>query len=131
MLTLVFIFVYSHFTFFFNLNASIAGFFFDDKVCFKNLGCFKKNDPFDNALGELPSSPADINARAFLWTRTNSKTPQELIYSNLTSINSSNFDASKKTYICIHGYMSSKSTPIIANMSVALLKKVNTPKGIH
>ena len=42
--------------------------------------------------------------RYYLWTRQNQNIEQELIFGNLSNIQESNFDGSKKTKVFVHGY---------------------------
>ena len=94
-------------------------------MCYDGLGCFSRTDPFNNTLGELPDSPHEINIRTYLWTKDNPNDAQELSYHNLSSISGSSFDPERPTKVLIHGYMSSKeSSAVVANLSVAFLKKV-------
>jgi len=34
-----------------------------DNVCYKDIGCFSNKEPFNNAAGQLPQSPAKIGVR--------------------------------------------------------------------
>ncbi|XP_052227478.1 inactive pancreatic lipase-related protein 1-like [Dreissena polymorpha] len=103
--------------------STLTALFWSNKVCYKNVGCFENSNPFDNTLGQLPDSPDNIKVKVYLWTRENPEIASQLFYDNTQSIADSNFDASRPTKILIHGFMSSKDEPVIANLSVALIKQ--------
>ena len=73
---------------------------------------------------DIPDISTDETlTRWYLWTRQNSNTDQELFYDNLTSIQQSNFDASKKTKILVHGYSDSGKTGWVIRMKNKFLEK--------
>ena len=61
--------------------------------------------------------------RYYLWTRQNQNVNQELIFGNLTSIEESNFDASKKTKVLVHGYTDNGKTGWVLRMKDTYLEK--------
>ena len=73
---------------------------------------------------DIPDISTDETlTRWYLWTRQNSNTDQELFYDNLTSIQQSKFDASKKTKILVHGYSDSGKTGWVIRMKNKFLEK--------
>ena len=73
---------------------------------------------------DIPDISTDETlTRWYLWTRQNPNSNQELFYDNLTSIQQSNFDASKKTKILVHGYSDSGKTGWVIRMKNKFLEK--------
>ena len=73
---------------------------------------------------DIPDISTDETlTRWYLWTRQNQNNDQELFYDNLTSIQQSNFDASKKTKILVHGYSDSGKTGWVIRMKNKFLEK--------
>ena len=73
---------------------------------------------------DIPDISTDETlTRWYLWTRQNQNNNQELFYDNLTSIQQSNFDASKKTKILVHGYGDSGKTGWVIRMKNTFLEK--------
>ena len=61
--------------------------------------------------------------RYYLWTRQNQNSDQELLFGNLTSIEDSFFDGSKKTKVLVHGYCDNGKTGWVLRMKDAYLGK--------
>ena len=73
---------------------------------------------------DIPDISTDETlTRWYLWTRQNPNNDQELFYNNLTSIQQSNFDASKKTKILVHGFGDSGKTGWVIRMKNKFLEK--------
>ena len=61
--------------------------------------------------------------RYYLWTRQNQNSDQELLFGNMTSIEDSFFDWSKKTKVLVHGYCDNGKTGWVLRMKDAYLGK--------
>ena len=73
---------------------------------------------------DIPDISTDETlTRWYLWTRQNLNNDQELFYNNLTSIQQSNFDASKKTIVLVHGYNGNGKQGWAISMKNAYLQK--------
>ena len=60
---------------------------------------------FYTKLSKQQEISTDVTlTRYYLWTRQNQNIEQELMYGNLSNIQESNFDGSKKTKVFVHGY---------------------------
>ncbi|XP_042857442.1 uncharacterized protein LOC122243795 [Penaeus japonicus] len=92
----------------------------EEVVCYKDLGCFRDEGPFDY-LDMLPSPPEEINTRFLLYTRERADREKLITYQNISSILNSNFNNSKPTKMLIHGFGSSCYSAWIREMRVALL----------
>ena len=79
---------------------------------------------------DIPDISTDETlTRWYLWTRQNPTENQEIFYDNLTSIEQSNFDSSKKTIVLVHGYNGNGKQGWAISMKNAYLQK--GMKGIY
>ncbi|XP_006038368.1 inactive pancreatic lipase-related protein 1 [Alligator sinensis] len=80
-----------------------------EQVCFDRLGCFSDDIPWagtiERPIAKLPWSPERINARFLLYTKINPNHYQEITATNPTTIDYSNFNASKLTRFITHGFI--------------------------
>ena len=73
---------------------------------------------------DIPDISTDETlTRWYLWTRQNPTENQEIFYDNLTSIEQSNYDASKKTIVLVHGYNGNGKQGWAISMKNAYLQK--------
>ncbi|KAJ7383384.1 hypothetical protein OS493_028466 [Desmophyllum pertusum] len=77
------------------------------EVCYGKYGCFSKAEPFNN-LALLPLPPLVISPAFRLYTRSNTGQPQFINDYELTKLQNSNFNGSKKTVFVAHGYIEIK-----------------------
>ncbi|XP_037778198.1 uncharacterized protein LOC119574971 [Penaeus monodon] len=92
----------------------------EEVVCYKDLGCFRDEGPFDY-LDMLPSPPEEINTRFLLYTRERADREKLITYQNISSLLDSTFNVSRPTKMLIHGFGSSCYSVWIREMRVALL----------
>ncbi|XP_078268959.1 pancreatic lipase-related protein 2-like [Rhinoraja longicauda] len=80
-----------------------------DEICYNRIGCFTDDVPWGGTIQRpikrLPWSPERINIHFLLWTRRNTAAFQEITGVNPATIESSNFDQTKKTRFVVHGYI--------------------------
>ncbi|XP_062928104.1 pancreatic lipase-related protein 2-like [Mobula hypostoma] len=97
-----------------------------DEICFNNLGCFTDDVPWggtkERPTKRLPWSPEDINIRYLLWTRRNTAAYQEISPNNPSTIESSNFDRTKKTRFVVHGYIDKGEESWLSDMCKAMFE---------
>ena len=74
-------------------------------MCFDDLGCF--TDETCHAIGFPPDTPAFIDTRFYLYTRTNVDAPQELRRGDVDGLRASFFDAKRRTKFSVHGWIGS------------------------
>uniref|UniRef100_A0A7M4EXQ8 Triacylglycerol lipase n=1 Tax=Crocodylus porosus TaxID=8502 RepID=A0A7M4EXQ8_CROPO len=79
-----------------------------EQVCFDRLGCFSDDIPWagtiERPIAKLPWSPERINARFLLYTKINPNYYQ-ITATDPTTIDYSNFNASKITRFITHGFI--------------------------
>ncbi|XP_067858906.1 pancreatic lipase-related protein 2-like [Heptranchias perlo] len=96
------------------------------EICFNRLGCFSDDVPWSGTKQRpgktLPWSPEQIDARFLLWTRRNTATFQEVTAVNPSTIESSNFDRTKKTRFIVHGYIDKGEESWLSDMCKAMFK---------
>ncbi|XP_056013680.1 inactive pancreatic lipase-related protein 1-like [Ostrea edulis] len=92
-------------------------------VCYKNVGCFSNQAPFDNANGYLPQSPDKIQITFMLYTRQNNETAQNLKPYNSSTITNSNFAANRPTIFITHGFTDTTKSGWAQEMKDAFLQK--------
>lgn len=92
-------------------------------VCYRNVGCFKDEGPFDY-LDTLPVSPEQINTTFTLFTREE-KNGYELDYENVTTITNSKISNERPIKIIIHGFGSSGKRHWVVQMTEALIYVVS------
>uniref|UniRef100_A0A7M4EW05 Triacylglycerol lipase n=1 Tax=Crocodylus porosus TaxID=8502 RepID=A0A7M4EW05_CROPO len=84
-------------------------FLLGEQVCFDRLGCFSDDIPWagtiERPIAKLPWSPERINARFLLYTKINPNYYQEITATDPTTIDYSNFNASKITRFITHGFI--------------------------
>ncbi|KAL3868839.1 hypothetical protein ACJMK2_041596 [Sinanodonta woodiana] len=107
---------------FISLFWNVRGFFFDDSVCYQDIGCFTNRAPFDNTFGFLPEPTAEVEPRIFLHTRKHRLYGEEVRPLNDPHMKGLNFDQSRPTKFVIHGFMSSRNSPIGHNLTQAFLE---------
>ncbi|XP_045159715.2 pancreatic triacylglycerol lipase-like [Mercenaria mercenaria] len=96
-------------------------------VCYGDLGCFSTGGAFTSLYRPVnlsPQSPASINARFLLFTQENSqnKAYQLLNANNFDSIQTSNFQSSRKTKVISHGFIENGFADWMMQMKDELLK---------
>ena len=90
------------------------------KICFEKYGCFANTKYFKTKHAELPSHPHIIQTKFYLHTTFNRQSG-ELNINNISSIASSQFNSSHKTFIIIHGYDHHPRKPWVIKMKNELL----------
>ena len=81
---------------------------------------------------DIPDISTDETlTRWYLWTRQNPTENQEIFYDNLTSIQQSNFDSSKKTIVLVHGYNGNGKQGWAISMKNAYLQKGMKGSKLH
>ena len=95
-----------------------------ETVCYDDLGCFSDDPPFNNAIGHLPQSPAEIGTRFFLYTKAGAS-PELLDYNDPDGVNGSTFDPHAPTKIIIHGFRNTDKQEWVVEMRNAFLTTVN------
>ncbi|XP_051883684.1 pancreatic lipase-related protein 2-like [Pristis pectinata] len=97
-----------------------------DEICFRNLGCFTDDVPWggtkERPIKRLPWSPEHINIRFLLWTRRNTETYQKISAEDPSTIESSNFDLTKKTRFVVHGYIDKGEESWLTDMCKAMFE---------
>ncbi|KAK3594256.1 hypothetical protein CHS0354_020438 [Potamilus streckersoni] len=93
-------------------------------ICYSDIGCFESNKPYDNALYHLPQSPSEIDVKFKLFTRRNPET-YEILISDSTAINLTNYTRSSDTKFIIHGYQHSLSALWDIKMKNEILKRAS------
>ncbi|RXG62156.1 Pancreatic lipase-related protein 2, partial [Armadillidium vulgare] len=93
----------------------------EEMVCYKDLGCFRDEGPFDY-FDMLPNSPEEVNTKFILHTKQNQKREQFLSYTNASTILNSNFTPKRKTKVIIHGFGSSCHRVWVREMRETFLK---------
>ncbi|KAM5132324.1 pancreatic triacylglycerol lipase-like [Mantella aurantiaca] len=96
------------------------------EVCYDRLGCFSDSWPYSGSVqrpsAKLPWTPEKINTRFFLYTRSNQNSYQVISAINPSTINSSNFQTSRKSRFLIHGFTSSGEASWLSETCRALLQ---------
>ncbi|PAA74650.1 hypothetical protein BOX15_Mlig007525g3 [Macrostomum lignano] len=95
------------------------------EVCYDGLGCFSTGGNFYDLVRRplqlLPQSPERIGPTYALYTRRSIISGQSLVYGDKSSVEKSNFDASRPTKIIIHGFLENGSEDWVNDMKKALL----------
>ncbi|XP_056388249.1 pancreatic triacylglycerol lipase-like [Hyla sarda] len=80
------------------------------EVCYDRLGCFSDGPPYgltlERPIARYPWSPETINTRYLLFTRQNPDQFQEIDALNVSTVSSTKFSRSRKSYFIIHGFLS-------------------------
>lgn len=74
------------------------------EVCYGKYGCFSNREPF-NRIALLPAPPTLVAPKFRIYTRSNPDKPQFINDYDLTKLQTSNFNGSKKTVFIVHGYI--------------------------
>ncbi|WAR22785.1 LIPR1-like protein [Mya arenaria] len=93
-----------------------------DEMCFKGIGCFSNEAPFNNAAGHLPQSPDDIRVVFLLYTRHNRDVPR-VISADPALVLASFLSPYRKSVFIIHGYRDDGRETWVMDMKNALLKQ--------
>ena len=75
-------------------------------------------------------STDETRTRFLLWTRQNPSSYQELMFEDLQSVVDSNFNASLKTKVLVHGYTGDGDQSWVIRMKSGFLEKGKSFKGI-
>ncbi|KAM9380068.1 inactive pancreatic lipase-related protein 1-like [Phaethornis superciliosus] len=95
------------------------------EVCFERLGCFSDDLPWsgttERPVYKLPWDPKKIDIHFHLYTRENLDDPQEVFPANVSTIESSNFNASRITRFIVHGFIDSGEESWVSDMCKRML----------
>ncbi|XP_063441875.1 inactive pancreatic lipase-related protein 1-like [Mytilus trossulus] len=106
------------------LTVALEAFFLGkSKVCYKDLDCFTKDEPFTNSFGTLPESPDELQIKLLVFTRNNKLDGRAVVYNDPQSVQQSGYDSTKPLKVLIHGYMSQGDADWVIHMKDALLQK--------
>lgn len=72
----------------------------------------------------LPDTPEEIDPTFILYTRDEMDTGISLSFSDMSTL--SHFKSSRRTFIIVHGLLSSGDTEWVRNMTSSLLARVNS-----
>ncbi|KAM4897173.1 inactive pancreatic lipase-related protein 1-like [Sylvia borin] len=96
-----------------------------DEVCFDRLGCFTDDVPWsgtaERPVYKLPWKPESINTRFLLYTRENYDDFQEVSAVDKSTIEASNFNASRKTKFIVHGFVDNGEENWLSDMCQRML----------
>ena len=95
----------------------------EEVVCYKDVGCFQDEGPFDY-FDMLPSSPDEIGTTFNLYTRQTQGRARLLHYKSLYTEDESTYNGSIPTKVIVHGFGSSCSHVWAQEMRLALLGQV-------
>ena len=73
-------------------------------VCYGKYGCFSNGEPFKSIV-LLPFPPVLIAPQFRLYTRLNPDKPQFIDDNDLTKLQISSYNGSKRTVFVVHGYI--------------------------
>ncbi|CAL4059422.1 unnamed protein product, partial [Meganyctiphanes norvegica] len=96
----------------------------EEIVCYKDLGCFKDEGPFD-LMDMLPSKPEEVNTVFLLYTRENKDREHYIMYQNISTILNSNFDPNRPTKVIVHGFGSSCFRVWVREMRQTFLRRMD------
>lgn len=72
--------------------------------CYGKYGCYSNKAPF-NRIVLLPLPPWVVNPKFRLYTRLHPDTPQFIDDNDVTKLQQSNYNGTKKTVLIVHGYV--------------------------
>ena len=72
--------------------------------CYGRYGCYSNKAPF-NRIVLLPLPPWVVNPKFRLYTRLHPDTPQFIDDNDVTKLQQSNYNGTKKTVLIVHGYV--------------------------
>ena len=75
-------------------------------------------------------STDETRTRFLLWTRQNPSRTQELMFEDLQSVVDSNFNASLKTKVLVHGYTGGGAQSWVIRMKAGFLEKGKASKMV-
>uniref|UniRef100_A0A8C3U6B4 Triacylglycerol lipase n=1 Tax=Catharus ustulatus TaxID=91951 RepID=A0A8C3U6B4_CATUS len=96
-----------------------------DEVCYDRLGCFTDDLPWsgttERPIYKLPWKPERIDTRFLLYTRENTDDFQDVSAVDKSTIEVSNFNASRKTKFIVHGFIDSGEENWLSDMCKRML----------
>ncbi|KAK3743241.1 hypothetical protein QZH41_005614 [Actinostola sp. cb2023] len=93
-------------------------------VCYGRYGCFTNNSPFNRPLIPLPQPPNEMGMTYYLVTRADPSGQTIINDHDVTKLQASSYDGSKRTVIIIHGWVENPETSVwITKMKKALVEK--------
>ncbi|XP_068114642.1 pancreatic lipase-related protein 2-like isoform X2 [Hyperolius riggenbachi] len=96
------------------------------KICFDELGCFSNCPPYgftlERPISPFPLPPEEIKTRFLLFTRENPEHFQVVRASNVSTVDATNFNSSRKTIFIIHGFLEMGDKKWLVDMCKALLQ---------
>ena len=85
-----------------------------NQVCYSKYGCFSDAPPFDNPTVPLPQAPSVIGVTYRVFSRAHPTVPRIIDDSDVTKLQSSDYDGAKNTVILIHGFKGKQSLSVEA-----------------
>ncbi|NXP78909.1 LIPP lipase, partial [Ramphastos sulfuratus] len=96
-----------------------------DEVCYERLGCFTDDKPWSGTIErpiyKLPWKPETIDTRFHLYTTKNPTESQDISAINPSTIDTSNFNASKITRFITHGFIDNGEETWLSDMCKRML----------
>jgi hypothetical protein len=92
-------------------------------ICYPIVGCFDNNEPFNNAVFEVPQSPDFIGTSFLLFTQESPSVPEFLAYNSTDDeLIQSSIDPSRWLRVIIHGFINDRHTEWINTLKDELMK---------
>ncbi|XP_069835802.1 pancreatic triacylglycerol lipase-like [Dendropsophus ebraccatus] len=96
--------------------------------CYDDIGCVSNDPPYwslTRSVSIFPQSPEEINTQFFLFTRNNIDQYQVVSARDLSTIQNSSLDCSRKSVFIIHGFTDRGDSPWMVDMCRTLLQVEN------